>query len=73
MKTRTTFLLFISTFLCFALGIAWTRAQENAASAEAGDKWVQVQENNKQILASLEEVEKNLMFIKARSMSGGRQ
>ena len=55
-------------------GFAWIYAQDQDpnTSSQSSDKWIQIQENNKEMIESLDEIEKNLNFIKARSMSGGR-
>jgi len=52
----------------------WIHAQETAGSDSSvpGDKWEQVKKNNQDMLQSIEAIEQNLNFIKARSMSGGR-
>ncbi len=58
---------------CLTLGLAWLYAQEaEPTDAEPADKWIQIQKNNQEMNKSLEQVEQNLNFIKARSMSGGR-
>ncbi len=58
------------------IGILWLHAQENPlesiSSPIPNDKWAQIQDNNKAMLKSLDEIEKNLNFVKIRSMSGGR-
>ena len=58
--------------ICLTLGLAWLHAQDATSSSGSSDKWSQIQDNNKQMLKSMETIESNLNFIKARSMSGGR-
>jgi hypothetical protein len=63
---------------CFLLlttvSLLWLHAQENVTpnAGESGDKWNQINLNNQEILKSLDTVDENLNFIKARSMRGGR-
>ena len=60
--------------LAFALVVAafaWLRAQD--PEAPPPDKWAEIQQNNKKISEALDQIEQNLNFIKARSMSGGRR
>lgn len=47
-------------------------ARVGAQDATPADKWQQIAENHKKMTASLETIEQNLNFVKARSMSGGR-
>ncbi len=57
------------------LGLIWLRAQETPSNSNSdiipSDKWTQIQENNKKMSQTLTQIESNLNFIKARSMSGG--
>jgi len=69
---------------CLALGLVWLRAQDTGEPAPAepaaaegeeavpADKWKQIKKNNEKMTKSLEQVEQNLNFVKARSMAGGR-
>jgi hypothetical protein len=66
----------------------WVHAQEDATpnappppsadapstngDAASADKWEQVKKNNEDMAKSLEAIQQNLQFIKARAMSGGR-
>lgn len=69
-----TFLRYLLAVGCLALlaGLSHIQAQDDS-STPAEDKWSKVINNNQDILKSLDEIEQNLNFIKARSMSGGRR
>lgn len=61
-----------------SLGIAcclWLHAEEKAPSSDSSslEKLATIDQNNQDITKSLEAVEENLNFIKARAMRGGRQ
>jgi hypothetical protein len=64
----------IGLFSITAATCFWLHAQENVASDSTvpTDKWEQVKKNNEDMTKSMETIEQNLQFIKARSMSGGR-
>jgi hypothetical protein len=72
--------IFVALFLCTILCLVWSRAQTETpnvappdqTSDASGDKWQRIVENNKQMEKTLAEIELNLQFVKARSMSGGR-
>jgi hypothetical protein len=78
--TQKSSTLFVALFLCTILCLVWSRAQNqdpntlpsDQASVESGDKWKQIIDNNKNMEKTLGEIEQNLQFVKARSMSGGR-
>lgn len=53
-------------------GLSRIHAQDNATPS-TDDKWTKVINNNQDALKSLDAIEQNLNFIKARSMSGGRR
>ncbi len=58
---------------CILGGALWLRAEETAKTdAENTDKWIQIQNNQKDLLKKVDEIQLNLNFIKARNMSGGR-
>jgi len=63
--------------LGFALALAWLWAQDETSNSDSdaapADKWVQISENNRRMLKSLETIETNLNFVKNRSMSGGKR
>ena len=71
-------MIFLALVTCIVLGFSWIFAQEeNTSEAKTDfnstDKWSQIQDNNKKISKSLEEIEQNLDFVKARSMAGGHK
>ena len=72
--------LLVALIASMALGLTWLRAQEASQESQEPDaspisksKWTAIDENNKRMLKSLAEIENNLNFAKARSMSGGKK
>ena len=70
--------IIIMLIACITLGFFCFSAQgENTSETKTDpnptDKWAQIQDNNKKMSKSLEEIEQNLDFVKARSMAGGRK
>ena len=55
-----------------AVLIALTLVRLDAEDAASPDKWKQIDDHHKKMTATLETIEQNLNFVKARSMSGGR-
>lgn len=53
--------------------MAITLARLGAEDAAPSDKWQQITDNHKKMTASLDLIEQNLNFVKARSTSGGRR
>jgi hypothetical protein len=61
----------VVAFALVVAAFAWLQAQDQ--DGPPPDKWAEIQQNNKKIGEALDQIERNLNFIKARSMSGGRQ
>ena len=68
-------LLLMTLIASMILGLTWLRAQEASPESDASpiSKWAAIEGNNKKMLKSLTEIEDNLNFVKARSMSGGKK
>ncbi len=76
MKSRPIIFSLAGCLLCLLAGVLWLRAEDSPSpgpDAENQDKWSQIQTNHKEMLKKVDQIEENLNFIKARSMSGGRR
>ncbi|MBI4027579.1 MAG: hypothetical protein HY360_21510 [Verrucomicrobia bacterium] len=62
-------LIFLLATAGLSLKFAWSQDQEPSPAAP-GDKWAQIQENHKQLIKTVDEIDENLAFVKIKVMQG---
>jgi hypothetical protein len=67
-------IMIVAATVSIAFATAWLqKLQAQDSTNSSVDKWTTIENTNKDLSKSLEEIEQNLNFIKARSMQGGRR